>query len=292
MRVHFRVSHSSRPALCAAAICSLIGPGFGNIALAQKIEFPQNQPALTPAPPAAQTSKSKATISLDELNGLDAKYHRDLDVAQAESDGAKFVDAQTHFAQLAAAIEATNQRIASSVLPKGSIQIDGQTRPVSAQTETELFTRILDKAQRGEKQAAVLAKVAEIQTQASDFLTSHQYMESRDAWQKAKQALAAERQQIDDATYLYFLAKCENGVKVSITSYWSAEYARLRDKYNRTTDEGKMSPDEVYRTIKSVADEITAQAYTEAGKHPDMPEDARALFTSLLATANQYLASR
>ena len=53
-----------------------------------------------------------------------------------------------------------------------------------------------------------------------------------------------------------------------------------------------MSQEEIRATIKAVADEITAQGYADAAKFPDMPDDARALFSALLSAAKQYLTTQ
>jgi len=61
----------------------------------------------------------------------------------------------------------------------------------------------------------------------------------------------------------------DSGEKASVTSYWSNEYARLRDKYNTSTADG-LSQDDVRRIIKSVADEIVSKGYNDPSKNADM----------------------
>ena len=82
-----------------------------------------------------------------------------------------------------------------------------------------------------------------------------------------------------------------NGQKHSSADYWGAKFRGLQNKYNRTTEEPKMSTEEIRATIKAVADEIADRGYTDAAKFPDMPEDARTLFRTLSTAANQYLAT-
>ena len=140
--------------------------------------------------------------------------------------------------------------------------------------------------------AHILRAATDIQKQAMDLLSAGKYPEDRDAYRKSAEFLVENRAQLDDPTFQFYSTRAENGQKQSITDFWGKAFRRLRDKYNRTTEDAKMSPDEIRGTIQSVAEEIIREGYTDPAKHPDMPEDARALFLTLLTTANQYIGSK
>ncbi len=69
-------------------------------------------------------------------------------------------------------------------------------------------------------------------------------------YQKAADVLAANRTQLDDATFEFFATRSSNGLTQASTAYWAQEFRRLKDKYNKTT-EGGMTPEEIRRTIQS-----------------------------------------
>jgi hypothetical protein len=248
-------------------------------------------------PPLGQTPAKepppKNLLTLAELNTLDAKFHKELDATQEAFDREIFGDAEQGFAQLSKEVEDLIARIAVSTLPKNSfLEIDGVKKPVTVQTETEWFTRIQDKAKRGKNAAGILRNVSDMQKQGMELLSAGKYPEDLEAYRKSLQALTENRSQVDDSTFQFFSARSENGLKQSGADYWGAKFGGLRDKYNRTTEEPKMSPEEIRGTIKAVADEIATQGYTDPAKFPDMPEDARALFRTLLSAASQYVGTQ
>jgi hypothetical protein len=232
-------------------------------------------------------------LTLAELTELDAGFHKEMDAAQEAFDREAFGDAEGEFSQLAQEIEATIKRISVSTPPKNSfLEIDGVKQPVTIQTETEWFTRTLNSAQQKKNAAGILRKVTDIQKQAADLLSAGKYPEDCDAYQESADLLAENRSQIDDGEFKFFAARSENGRRQSVTTFWAKQFGALRDRYNRTTEDSKMSPEEIRQTIRSVADEIVSQGYADPLKHPDMPDDARALFHNLLGAANQYLGSQ
>lgn len=242
---------------------------------------------------AGQKSPGKNVLPLAELDALDAKYHKELDAAQEAFDREAFGEAEGAFARLAQETEETIRRISAATLPKNSfIQVDGVRKPATIENETEWFTRTLNKALQRKNAAGILANVTGIQKQADDLLAAGKYPEDRDAFLKAADVLSQNRAQLDDQSFQYYSARSENGRRESVTTYWATQFRALRDRYNSTTEAGKMSPEEIHQTIQSVAAEIVKQGYVDAAKHPDMPADARALFQNLLDAANAYLAPR
>jgi hypothetical protein len=235
----------------------------------------------------------KNVLTIAEINELDVGFHKKMDAAQEAFEHEKFGDAEDGFSQLVQDVQGAIKRISVATLQKNTfIEIDGVKKPATMQTETEWFTRTLNKAQQKKNAAGVLRKVTEIQKQAADLLSAGKYPEDRDAYQKSTDLLTASRSQIDDGEFQFYSARSENGRSVSVTTYWAKQFRALRDKYNKTTDDPRMSPEEIHRTIKSVADEITREGYADPMKHPDMPDDARVLFHNLLDAANQYLGSQ
>ena len=106
-----------------------------------------------PEQPQSKQSQAKNLLTLEELNTLDAKFHKELDAAQEASDGEKFGDAEQGFVQLMQEIEVALNRIAVSTFPRNSfMEIDGVKKPATVQTETEWFTRTLNKAQPARKE--------------------------------------------------------------------------------------------------------------------------------------------
>ncbi len=244
----------------------------------------------TEAPRHAQAPKN--LLTLEELNTLDAKFHKEMDVAQEFFDREKFADAQKGFADVAAEIDDTLKRIAVSTLPKnGTMEIDGVKKPATVQNETEWFGRTRDKVKRKQDQSGILANVTDLQKQAQDLLIAGKYPDDLQMYQRAADALAANHAQLDDEAFQFFAARSENGLKQASTAYWAKEFRRLQDKYNKTT-EGNMAPDEVRKTIQSVADEIVSQNYLDPAKYPRMPDDARGLIRQLLDAAKQYLGAQ
>ncbi len=235
----------------------------------------------------------KNVLTIAEINALDVGFHKKMDAAQDAFDHEKFGDAEDAFSQLAQEIQDAIKRISTATLQKNSfIEIDGVKKPATVQTETEWFTRSLNKAQQRKNAAGILRKVTDIQKQAADLLSAGKYPDDRDAYQKSADLLTESRSQLGDTEFQFYSERSENGLKVSVTSYWSKQFRGLRDRYNRTTDDAKMSPEEIHQTIKSVADEIVREGYADPAKHPDMPADARLLFHNLLDAANQYLGSQ
>lgn len=240
-----------------------------------------------------QQSQPKNLLTLDELNKLDAGFHKEMDAAQEAFDREAFGDAEGEFSRLAQETEAAIKRISASTLQKnGFLEIDGVRKPATIQTETEWFTRTLNQAQQKKNAAGILRKVTDIQKQAADLLSAGKYPEDRDAYQKSADLLAENRSQIDGDEFQFIAARSENGRMQSVTTFWAKQFGALRDRYNRTTEDTKMSPEEIRKTIQSVADEIVSEGYADPLKHPDMPGDARVLFHNLLDAANQYLGSR
>lgn len=235
----------------------------------------------------------KNVLTIAEINELDAGFHKKMDAAQDAYDHEKFGDAEAAFSLLAEEIQAAIQRISTATLQKNSfMEIDGVKKPATTQTETEWFTRTLNKAQQRKNMAGILRKVTDLQKQAADFLGAGKYPEDRDAYQKSAELLAESRSQFGDQEYQFFASRSENGRMQSITTFWAKQFRALRDRYNRTTDDPKMSTEEIHKTIQSVAEEIVREGYADPTKHADMPEDARTLFRNLLNAANQYLGSQ
>ena len=150
-------------------------------------------------------SQPKNVMTLEELNSLDAKFHKEMDVAQDAFDRESFSDAEQGFAQLTQEIDDTIKRIAVSTFPKNaSFEVDGVKKPVNVQTETELFTRTLDKAKRRKDAAGILRNVADMQKQAMALLTAGKYPDDLDAYRKSLKALIESRSQLDDSTFEFF----------------------------------------------------------------------------------------
>ena len=244
-----------------------------------------------PPPPDDKPDKKGATkpvITLDELSGADVRFHRELDAVDASIQGQKFSDADDQLTKLLSEIDDLLKRIAVTPIQKGSLQVDGISQPANQETETAYFNRIREKATSEKTMSGVLAPIATLQKQAMDALVANRYIEARDDFRKSSEQLTANRAKITPALYEEYSGRSDSGEKASITSYWAGEYARLRDKYNTSTADG-VSPDEVRRIIKSVADEIVSKGYSDPSKNSDVPADARSLFQTLLTTANQYL---
>ncbi len=278
--------------LLAPTLTVLCAAGISRAQSADSQSGPIHRPCSTISPN-RQEPQPKKLLTLAELNALDVKFHTELDAAQEAFDREAFTDAEQGFTQVTQELEDTLKKIVSSPLQKnGFLQIDGVKKPATTQTETEWFTRILDKAKRKKDASALLLNVTGIQKQAMALMTAGKYPDDLDAYRKSLAALIQNRSLMDDATFQFFSSRSENGQKQSITDYWGAKFRGLRDKYNRTTEEPKMSQEEIRATIKAVADEITTQGYTDAAKFPDMPDDARALFGTLLNAAKQYLAAQ
>jgi hypothetical protein len=79
-----------------------------------------------------------------------------------------------------------------------------------------------------------------------------------------------------------------NAQSESVTTYWSDEFGRLRDRYNKSTDD-KLTPSQVRDIIQGVMKEIDDKGYLDPAKHPDMPDDAHNLFQTLADAGNKYL---
>jgi hypothetical protein len=244
------------------------------------------------APPANANDSQKAPpgnlITLNELSGADVRFHRELDAVDASIQGQKFSDADDELTKLLSEIDALLQRIAVSPIQKGSLQLDGISQPANQGNETTYFTHIRENAAGKKATSGMLAPIAALQKQAMDALVANRFTEARDAYRKSSEQLVAHKAQIMPAIYEEYAARSDSGEKASVTSYWSSEYARLRDRYNTSTAEG-LSTDKVREIIKSVADEVTSKGYNDPSKYSDMPADARSLFRDLLFTANQYL---
>jgi len=237
----------------------------------------------------AKEKAPKNLISMDELNMLDQKFHKELDAAQEAEDREKFADAEQQFGQLADEVDAELKRIAVASFPKNAtIEFDGVKRPVTTAVETEWFSRTRDKAQKGKDEAAVLNNVAGMQKQADDLLKAKKYPGDLDAYKKAAAALGESKTKVRDDTYKFFLARSVNGEKEAVTTYWSDEFGRLRDQYNKSTDD-KLTPAQVRDIIQGVMKEINDKGYLDPAKHPDMPQDARNLFQTLADAGNKYL---
>jgi hypothetical protein len=278
-----RLARIAQPVILAI-LSGFLGTLSGPRALAQPPET---------GPSKARKGQQKDALTADDLEDFDRKFRVDLDFAQAESGREKFREAEAKFDIVIQETESFIQRLANATLPKnGFIVMNGLKTPMTVDTETALFQRTLTKAQNGKLQAEALRNVVDIETQAADLLNAGKYLDARDSYQKAKDALALNRAKIDDSTFQVYQERAEIGQRESITTLWGNEYGRLRDKYNRTTEDGKMSPEEIRRTIESVAEEISTKGYTDPSKHPDMPSDARDLFRHLLDVANQFLKSQ
>jgi hypothetical protein len=276
--------------LWAPLLTILFTPG---ISRAQSLIPNQGHPSTPIDQSTSKGSQPKNLLPLAELHTLDVKFQKETDAAKDAFDREAFSDAEQGYAQLIQEIEDTIKKIAVSTLPKNSyIEVDGVKKPATIQTETEWYTDTLDKAKRKKDASSLLRNVNDMQKQAMDLLTAGKYPDDLDTYRKSLQVLTENRVKLDDATFQFYSARSENGQKESTTEYWGGKFRALRNKYNRTADEPKMSPEEIRSTIKAVADEITSQGYTDAAKFPDMPQDARALFSTLLNAANQYLAAQ
>ena len=244
----------------------------------------------SPSPPVQLQAQPvpKNLLKLEELNALDAKFHKDLDTAQEAFDGEKFTEAEQGFSQLSTEIEGTLKRIATATLTKGVLEIDGVRKPATVENETAWFSRTLEKAKQKKSASSVMRSVSDVQKQANDLLSAGKYPEDVDAYRKSAQLLETNRAQLDEATFQFFLKRAANGEVQANASYWGKEFQRLKDTYNKSTDD-KLATEEVRRIIQSVADEIAAKGYLDATKNPEMPEDARSLFHTLADAAHQYL---
>jgi len=238
-------------------------------------------------------SKEKAPqnlIQMDELNTLDQKFHKELDAAQEAEDREKFADAEQQFGQLSEEVDALLKRIAVASFPKNStIEFEGVKRPVTAAVEAEWFSRTRDKAEKGKAESGVLNNVAGLQKQADDLLKAKKYPDDLEMYKKAAAALGENKERVRDENYKFVLARLVNGQKQAVTTYFADEFGRLRDRYNKSTDD-KLTPEQVKEIIQGVVTEINDKGYLDSAKHPDMPEDARNLFRTLADAGNKYLA--
>jgi hypothetical protein len=247
-----------------------------------------NMPPPAPEERPDKKGAAKTVLTLEELSGADVRFHRELDAVDASIQSQKFSDADDQLTKLLAEIDDLLKRIAVTPIQKGSMELDGVSEPANQETETAYFTHLREKAASEKAMSGVLAPIAALQKQAMDALVANHFIEARDAFRKSSDQLTANKAQIPPAIYEEYAARSDSGAKASVTSYWSSEYARLRDKYNTSTADG-LSQDDVRRIIKSVADEIVSRGYNDPSKNPDMPSDPRSLFQTLLTTANQYL---
>ena len=232
---------------------------------------------------------AKNLMNLDELNTLDRKFRQEMDAAQAAIDSDKFAEAEQQFGQISDEVDALLKRIAVASFPKNSkMVVNGEEKPVTTQVEMDYFGGTRDKAEKRKAEAAALNKVAGIQKQADDLLKAKKYPDDLEMYKKAADALGENKTKIPDDTYRYFLAGLVNGEKEAVTGYWSDEFGRLRDQYNKSTDD-KLAPAQVRDIIQGVMKEINDKGYLDAAKHPDMPEDARNLFRTLADAGNKYL---
>jgi cytochrome c556 len=266
--------------------------GFTGILRAQASAMPNVGKPSSPFTQSSKEAQPKNLLPLEELRALDVKFQKEMEAAQDAFDREAFSEAEQGFAQLTQEIEDTIRKIAASTLPKNSfIETDGVKKPATIQTETEWYTRTLDKAKRKKEAASILQNVTGMQKQGMALMTAGKYPDDLDAYRKSLQALTENRPKLDDAMFQFYSARSENGQKESSADYWGSKFRALRDQYNRTTEEPRMSQEEIRGTIKAVADEIATQGYTDAAKFPEMPDDARSLFGTLLSAANQYLAA-
>lgn len=232
---------------------------------------------------------AKNLMNLDELNTLDRKFRQELDTAQQAEDGEKFADAAQQFGQVSGEVDALLKRLAVASFPKNSkMTVNGEEKPVTPQLEMDYFGRTRDKADAGKAEAVTLNTVAGIQKQADDLLQAKKYPDDLDMYKKATDALGENKTKIRDDSYKFFLARLVNGQKEAVTSYWSGEFGRLRDQYNKSTDD-KLTPAQVRDIIQGVMKEINDKGYLDPAKHPDMPQDARNLFQTLADAGNKYL---
>jgi hypothetical protein len=232
---------------------------------------------------------AKNLISMAELNTLDQKFHKELDAAQEAEDREKFAEAARQFAQLSDEVDALLKRVAVATFPKNStIEFDGVTKPVTTAVETEWFSRTLDKAEKGKAEADILNNVAGMQEQAQQLLQAKKYPDDVEMYKKAAAVLGENKSKIRDENYKFVLARLVNGEKEAVTTYWGDEFGRLRDRYNKSTDD-KLTPAQVRDIIQGVMKEINDNGYLDPAKHPDMPEDARNLFRTLADAGNKYL---
>jgi len=232
---------------------------------------------------------AKNLMNLEELNTLDQKFHKELDAAQQAEDREQYADAGQQFGQLSDEVDALLKRIAVASFPKNSkMRVNGEEKPVSTQAEMDYFSGTRDKAEKGKAEAAALNNASGIQKQADDLLKAKKYPDDLETYKKAAEVLGENKTKIRDDTYKYFLARLVNGQKEAVTSYWSDEFGRLRDQYNKSTDD-KLAPAQVREIIQGVMKEINDKGYLDPAKHPDMPEDARNLFRTLADAGNKYL---
>ncbi len=240
-----------------------------------------NQPQKEKAP--------KNLITMEELTALDQKFHKELDAAQAAEDGEKFADAEQQFGQLSDEVDALLKRIAVATFPKNSkMTVNGVQTPVTNQTEADWFGRTREKAEQGKTESGILKDVAGLQSQADDLLKAKKYPDDVEMYKKAASVLGENKTKIRDENYKFFLAHSVNGEKESISTYWGDEFSRLRDQYNKSTDD-KLAPEQVRAIIQGVVKEINDKGYLDPARHPDMPADARNLFQTLVDAGNKYL---
>ncbi len=269
--------------------CALLCGTAGNLP-AQGLRLPNagvNMPSTTEEKPDKKNA-GKPMISVNELGTLDVKFHNEMDAADANVEGQKFADADHGLTQLISEIDDLLQRIQTTPIQKGSFQVDGVSKPTTPENETAYFKSIKDKAVSRKAVESILAPISDQEKHATDLLISGKNLEARDGFHKASTELAANKTRIPEAAYQEYLARSISGQQAAVTSYWSAEFDRLKKTYNASTDPG-LSPEQVHATVKAVADEIAQKGYLDPAKTPDMPADARALFKNLLDTANQYL---
>ncbi|HVW11179.1 MAG TPA: hypothetical protein VHC90_21485 [Bryobacteraceae bacterium] len=241
------------------------------------------------AQPQQKEKDAKNLITLDEISKLDQKFHSEFDAAQQAEDGEKFAEAEKGFTQLSSEVDDLLKRIAVSVFPKNSfITVDGVKQPVTIPVETEFFGHMRDKAEKGKAEVSVLEDVTGLQNQADDLLKAKKYPDDVEMYKKAAELLGQNKTKVRDENYTFFLAHSVNGEKEAVTSYWSGEFGRLRDQYNKSTDD-KLAPEQVRSIIRGVMKEINDKGYLDPAKHPDMPQDARNLFQTLADAGNKYL---
>jgi hypothetical protein len=130
--------------------------------------------------------------------------------------------------------------------------------------------------------------VTGIQSQADDLLKAKKYPDDIETYKKAAVVLGENKTKIRDENYKFFLAHSVNGEKEAVTTYWGDEFGRLRDQYNKSTDD-KLAPAQQREIIQGVVKEINDKGYLDPAKHPDMPADARNLFQTLADAGNKYL---
>jgi hypothetical protein len=228
-------------------------------------------------------------INLDELNTLDQKFHKEMDAAQDAMDHDRFAEAEQQFGQLSDEVDALLKRLAVASFPKNSkLVVNGEEKPVTVQVETDYFSGTRDKAEKRKAEAAALNNVTGIQKQADELLKAKKYPDDLEMYKKAADALGENKAKIRDENYKFVLAGLVNGQKQAVTDYWGDEFRRLRDQYNKSTDD-KLAPAEVREIIQGVMKEINGKGYLDPAQHPEMPEDARNLFRTLADAGNKYL---